>query len=189
MCTLSSGKNIFNKTVYYLEKSAISIQGKILGVINDNKGFTLLEISLILVVLGLLLSFVSVAWLSMKNSQQISSAKIVLETVTSCLQDYVIHSRTIPPQGYFTQYCADNDPWGNAVLYYNNGDNQDITAVVSKTLRDGSNDYPDAAFIVVSPGRDKVLSLSSTAALWDCSSGDDLCLSTSKNTLIYEISR
>ncbi len=153
------------------------------------KGFSLLELAMVITVLGLLLSFMSVAWISMKTSQQFSSAKIVLETAANCLQDYVIHSRTIPPRNYFTQYCADSDPWGNAVAYFNSVDNQNIAAVTGKTLRTADGTHPDTAFILVSPGPDRSITLSSTAALWDCSSGDDLCLPITKNTLIYEISK
>ncbi len=180
----------FHRTVYCREKlEKYTRPGRFGGICVGRKGFSLLEMAMVLAVLGLLLSFMSVAWISMKRSQQISSAKTMLEAVSNCLLDYVIHSRAIPPQSYFTQYCADTDPWGNAVVYYNSEDNQEIPAVVSKIVRDANNDHPDAAFVVVSPGPDGTVTLSSTTALWDCSSGDDLCLATSKNTLIYETSR
>lgn len=155
----------------------------------NQDGFTLVETAIVITVFGILLSFVTVAWLSMKSSQQISSAGTVLQTVSNCLQDYVIHSKTIPPQSYFTQHCADTDPWGSNILYYNNGDDVQVSAVVTKTVRDTNGDHVDGAFIVVSSGPDRTLQMSSSATLWDCSSGDDLCNTTSKNTLIYETNR
>ncbi len=157
--------------------------------VTSRGGFTLVEMAIVITVVGILLSFITVSWMSMKSTQQISSAKTVLETVSSCLVNYVIHSETIPPQSYFTQYCADTDPWGNAIIYYNSGDDQKIAAVVTKTVRDANGDHADSAFIVVSPGPDKTVQVNSTATLWDCSTGDDLCHTTSKNTLIYESNR
>lgn len=161
-----------------------------MGVQTKSKaGFTLVEMAIVITVFGLLLSFVTVAWMSMKSSQQVSSTATVLQTVTNCLQDYVIHSKAIPPQSYFNQHCADTDPWGSNILYFNNGDDVEVSAVIPKTVRDANGDHADGAFIVVSPGPDRTLQMSSSATRWDCSSGDDLCHTTSKNTLIYEINR
>lgn len=155
----------------------------------NDRGFTILELALVITVIGLLLSFGISAWMSMKTSQQISAANATLKTVTNCLINYSIHSATIPPQSYFTKHCVASDPWGTNIVYYNNGDDQEISTVTTKTVRDATGDHPDAAWILVSGGLNKTVETVSTVSMWDCSPGDDLCHYTSKNTLSYEINR
>ncbi|WP_169309235.1 type II secretion system protein [Desulforhopalus sp. IMCC35007] len=156
---------------------------------HQQRGFTLIELALVITIMGLLLSFGLVAWMSMKTSQQISAVKTTLTSVSDCLSNYVIHSGTIPPQAYFTRHCAVLDPWGNSIIYYNTGDNQEVSAVTTKTLRDETGDHPDTAWILASGGPDGTITISSTTTLWDCSGGDDLCRATSKSILIYEINK
>lgn len=156
---------------------------------SDNRGFTLLENLLVITIVGLLLSFSVTAWQTIKSSQQISSTVTLLKTASQCLESYVIHSERIPPASYFIAHCSRLDPWGNAILYENNGDNQEVANVISKTLKDKSGDHPDAAWIVTSFGPDRTRNVLSSATLWDCSTGDDLCRATSKNGLFYEINR
>lgn len=156
---------------------------------HSQQGFTLIELAFVITVMGLLLSFSVVAWMSMKTSQQLSAAKTTLTSVSNCLSNYVIHSGTIPPQAYFTLHCVKQDPWGENIIYYNNGDNQKVSAIIAKIFRDESGDHPDAAWILASSGPDKIINVSSTPTLWDCSGGDDLCQATSKSILIYEINK
>lgn len=156
---------------------------------SNNHGFTLIELALVITVIGILLSFGISAWMSMKTSQQISAANATLKTVSNCLINYTIHSGTIPPQAYFTKHCVASDPWGENVVYYNNGDDQEISLVTTKITTDSTGDHPDTAWILVSSGLNKTVETTSTATIWDCSPGDDLCHSTSKNTLIYEINK
>lgn len=155
----------------------------------NNHGFTLIELAIVITVIGLLLSFAITSWMSMKTSQQISAANATLKTVSNCLINYSIHSGTIPPQTYFTKYCIKSDPWGKNISYYNNGDNQNISLVTTKITRDATGDHPDTAWLLVSGGPNETVEITSTATMWDCSPGDDLCHTTSKNTLIYEINQ
>lgn len=155
----------------------------------NNHGFTIIELALVITVIGLLLSFGISAWMSMKTSQQISAANATLKTVTNCLINYTIHSGTIPPQSYFTKHCVVSDPWGKNIVYYNNGDNREISTVTTKIVRDSTGDHPDASWILISSGLNKTVETTSTASMWDCSPGDDLCHYTSKNTLIYETNK
>lgn len=156
---------------------------------SNDHGFTLIELALVITVIGLLLSFGISAWMSMKTSQQISAANATLKTVSNCLINYTIHSGTIPPQAYFTKHCVASDPWGESIVYYNNGDDQEISLVTTKIVTDATGDHPDAAWILVSSGLNKTVETTSTSTIWDCSPGDDLCHTTSKNTLIYEINK
>lgn len=157
--------------------------------IDRQEGFTLLEMTMVLIVVGLIIGFGFTAWMSMKSSQQISAAKTTLRTGSECLVSYVLHSERIPPQTYFSGNCSIADPWGNSLLYENSGDNVSVDAIIAKTFRDNSGDFPDAAWLVVSKGPDGVRNYSSTPTLWDCSNGDDLCQIMTKNNLLYEIAQ
>ncbi len=155
----------------------------------NNHGFTLIELLLVITIVGLILSFSVSAWLSMKSSQQISSTTVLIKTAAQCLESYVIHSGKIPPQAYFIAHCSHLDPWGNTLGYENNGDDREIAKVTTRTYRDENGDHPDAAWIITSFGPDRTREFLSTASLWDCSTGDDLCQMTSRNALFYEISK
>lgn len=152
-------------------------------------GFSLFELLLVITIVGLILSFSVSAWLSMKSSQRVSATATRIQTATNCLENYVIHSGTIPPRSYFAAHCAGTDSWGSQLVYENNGDDIAIAGVTSKTFRDEFGDHPDAAWLVASFGPDKTRDYSSTAVLWDCSLGDDLCRVTTKNALYYEINQ
>ena len=155
----------------------------------DQKGFTLVELLLVVTVIGLILSFSVTAWLSMKSSQQISSTATLLKTASQCLESYVIHSGKIPPQAYYIAHCSRVDPWGNILQYDNIGDDREIANVTTRTFRDLVGNHPDAAWIITSFGPDRTRNFLSTATLWDCSTGDDLCQMASKNALFYEITK
>ncbi|BHH84485.1 type II secretion system protein [Desulforhopalus sp. 52FAK] len=150
------------------------------------RGFTLVEIALVITVIGLLLTFGLSAWMSMKTSQQISATLTTLKTSSSCLGNYVIHSATVPPQTYFAKNCTETDAWGRDIVYYNNGDDIELTSASTKTVRDSDGDHPDGLWLLVSSGPNGVFETTSNSSPWDCSTGDDLCHFTSKNALIYE---
>lgn len=149
-------------------------------------GFTLIELAFAITVIGLLLSFGVTAWMSMKTTHQISATKTTLQSASSCLANYVLHSEVTPPQAYFTSKCSDTDSWGENIVYYNNGDGIQLTSATSKTVRDEVGDHPDALWLVVSAGPNGIIETTSSATVWDCSLGDDLCDFTSKKILIYE---
>lgn len=155
----------------------------------NNHGFTIIELAMVITVMGLLLSFSIASWMSMKTSQQISAANAALKTVSNCLINYAIHSGTIPPQTYYTRHCIASDPWGENIVYFNNVDNQEIPLVTTKIARDATGDHPDTAWLLVSGGLNKNVETTTTLSMWDCTPGDDLCHTTSKNTLIYEINK
>lgn len=153
----------------------------------NKKGFTILELAVVLTVIGLIIGFGVTAWISTKNSQQVSTVRTVLKISSECLMSYVIHSEETPPLSYFNKKCDATDPWGNSLLYENTGDNVKVANIVSKTFRDSNGDKPDAAWIVYTTGANRTVDLVSTPTLWDCSNGDDICHVVTKNALFYEI--
>ncbi len=152
-------------------------------------GFTLFELLLVITIFGIIVSIGVTAWFSMRTSQQISSTVTFLKTASKCMENYVIHSRKITPQSYFLSNCSRLDPWGNAIMYQNSGDDQNVASAATKIFRDENGDHPDTVWIMTSFGPDGIQDMVSTAALWDCSSGDDLCQTLTRNTLIYAISQ
>lgn len=153
----------------------------------DEVGLTLIEMLLAITIIGLILSYGLTAWLSMKSSQQISAAATIVKMASECLENYVILSGKIPPQSFFAAHCVVLDPWQNQLIYENNGDDQEIASVVAKTFRDENGDHPDAAWIIASTGPDGARSMTTSATVWNCSTGDDLCRIVTKNALLYEI--
>lgn len=155
----------------------------------DSSGVTLLEMTFVLIVVGIMLGFGTVAWQSMKSSQKISAAKTILRTEELCLKNFVLHSETVPPTSYFTSRCNSNDPWGNELIYENSGDSDSIKAITPRILRDEFGDHPDAAWILVSFGPNGTRDFTSSPTMWDCSTGDDICRTTTRNGLLNEISQ
>lgn len=150
-----------------------------------SKGFSLLEMTFILVIIGMIAGFGLSAWTSMKYSQQISASRTRLRIAAECLSQYVLHSERIPPTSYFQNRCAAKDAWGSELIYENSGDDLEISTVPTRTYRDDTGSSPDAVWILVSPGPDTGRDFTSSSTQWDCSGGDDLCHMTTRNALHY----
>ena len=112
-----------------------------------------------------------------------------MRRASTCLENYVILSGKIPPVSYFRSYCDSPDPWRNQLIYENNGDDVTVQMVSTRSFRDLNGTHPDAAWIIASTGPNGTRELVTSPALWDCSSGDDVCSVTSKNGLLYEIGK
>ncbi len=151
-------------------------------------GYTLLELALALVVIGLLMGLAIPAWQSMQRTQRLAATRAHLEAVGRCLEEYVLHSERIPPQAYFVANCRRNDAWGEPILYQSSGDGQEVAHVGTKTLQDNNGTYPDVVWVIVSTGPDRTGQLVTTPTTWNCA-GDDLCIFATRNDLICQISR
>jgi len=152
-------------------------------------GFSLLELTIVIAVIGMLLGFGITAWFSVKSSQQIMVAATVVRNASECLENYVVLSGKIPPVSFFTEHCAVADPWHNQLLYENVGDDSAIQDVVPKTFEDTNGSHPDAAWIVASAGLNGVRDLTTSSSRWNCATGDDICHVVSKNRLLYELGK
>jgi general secretion pathway protein G len=105
-----------------------------------NKGFTLVEIMIVLAIVGLLFSFVGVNIIGKFKESKISAAKIQIASLEQGLQSYYLahnfypHTtqglgalvekptvgripKTYPDGGHLGKKNLPNDPWGNAYRY------------------------------------------------------------------------
>jgi len=152
-------------------------------------GFSLLELTIVITVIGVLLGFGISAWFSVKSSQQVTVAATVVRTASECLENYVILTGKIPPVSFFTERCTVADPWHNQLLYENVGDDTELKTVVPKTFKDEYGRHPDAVWIIASGGMNGLRDVQTSALQWDCSAGDDICQVVSKNRLLYELGK
>lgn len=105
-----------------------------------NKGFTLVEIMIVLAIVGLLFSFVGVNIIGKYKESKIQAAKIQIASLEQALQSYYLaHNyypdtnqglqalvekpsvgripKNYPDGGHLGKRTLPNDPWGNAYRY------------------------------------------------------------------------
>lgn len=107
--------------------------------INNNKGFTLVEIMIVLAIVGLLFSFVGVNVIRKYQQAQVDSARIQMKNFESVLQTYYLDNNRFPntqqgldalvnkpstgkvPKGWAGPYMKEkkvpDDPWGTPYQY------------------------------------------------------------------------
>ena len=106
----------------------------------NNRGFTLIEIMIVLAIVGMLFSFVGVSVIKKYKESQISAAKIQIASYEQALQGYylahsmyphtsqgldaLVHKPTVgkvpnnyTEGGYFGKKELVKDPWGNPYRY------------------------------------------------------------------------
>ncbi len=173
-------------------------------------GFTLIELSVVLLVIGLILGVSITAWLSMRTSQQFIKAEAQLERAEACLLEGVITSGKIPPPAWFQQNCQVVNPWGYPLEYSNSCTvasrgcavrSQSAPPFAEATPR-SFTEYsavgtpttsPDAVWIVHSkvrePQGDDLADrsrLGHSSPEWVCDNRNTLCQTISRNRLYYE---
>jgi prepilin-type N-terminal cleavage/methylation domain-containing protein len=174
-------------------------------------GFTLIEMSVVILIIGLIMGISVSAWVSMKDSQEYAKVKTQLAVANDCLLGQAITSESLPSKSWFERYCQTIDPWGTPLEYENSCGTGDETCQFDKidnttpekrfkpstSVTTGETGLPGAVWLISSngPNRDKDLTASET--LWDCTNDlsadkkedrkDDLCEIMSKNRLYYEM--
>ena len=89
------------------------------------KGFTLLELLIVIVILGLLTSLVSFSFLSILGSASAEAAKIDIEKINQGVVMYKLKNNKYPTQEQGIQSLVEDghlskipeDPWGNDYVY------------------------------------------------------------------------
>ncbi len=152
-------------------------------------GFTILELSFVLAIIGLVVGFGVSSWNAMQHSRRLAAARTDLETTNICLENYAIHSGRIPDQAYYQRHCTAKDPWSGTIIYENTGDNQEILNAGTKPLQDSDGLHPDVVWVLVSTGKNLSRDSVSTTSGWDCTPGDDLCHFQTRNDLLARLVR
>lgn len=102
--------------------------GKGLG---PDQGFTFIELALVLVIIGLLLSLGVGAWLSLKESREVAKTRSSLQQVRNCLlkrmsstlqypsfsDDLTCSSDASSSHSVDVCLCPRKDAWGNKIVY------------------------------------------------------------------------
>lgn len=139
-------------------------------------GFTLIELSIVLVILGLLLSFVGPALLrSITKTQQQRGEVDVLtarrELIGFAKVEQSDGTHRLPTPAEFQNFAGSRDVWNNPVFYVAyQGDICEATGTgLNYELHVSNPDatpriYEEMAFIVVSPGQNKNLQIDETNA-------------------------
>lgn len=102
---------------------------------NHHDGFTLIELSVVLVIIGIIISIVATVLPSLIYSSKIKQARAVLEKIDYAIQGYSIANNRLPfaagatdgleTNGVFIGFLpyqtlglsSDKDPWGNGIRY------------------------------------------------------------------------
>ena len=116
--------------------------------LNDNRGFTLIEIMIVIVILGILAALVGPRLMGRTDDAKIAEGKVQIRNIESALKLYKLDSGvyptteqglsalvakptvgTIPKNyregGYLENKNIPKDPWGNDYLYLSPGEHGD----------------------------------------------------------------
>ena len=90
----------------------------------SNRGFTLLELLVVIVIIGLLAGYVAPRYFSQVGKSEVQVAKAQLDSFEKALDQYRLDNRRFPSaeeglaavQPYFKKNLP-NDPWGRPYVY------------------------------------------------------------------------
>lgn len=109
-----------------------------------SKGFTLLELLVVMVIIGLLASYVGPKYFSQIGKSEVKTAKAQIEALEKALDTYRLDVGRYPSteqglgalnknpdnepkwQGPYLKKSVPNDPWGNAYQYKNPGEHGEV---------------------------------------------------------------
>lgn len=110
----------------------------------DNRGFTLVELLMVIAIIGLLALLVIPQYDNLKNNAKRAQCKADLRTVEKSIYAYNLDKGTFPPTpggpldpAIFTVV---NDPWGHQFVYYNIRDGGGTPYAVTIPGTDNLND-------------------------------------------------
>lgn len=115
---------------------------------NNYQGFTLIELSIVIVVMGIILSIGVASWMSLMHGYEVSQTRATLKAIKSCLSKRMIYTENYPNYSQdlkatdctndnyhktnAVDYCLCQDKyqdaWGNRIRYLGgvNGTNKNI---------------------------------------------------------------
>jgi general secretion pathway protein G len=131
--------------------------------IKNRKGFTLLELLVVMVIIGLLVSYVGPKYFSQVGKSEIKTAKAQIDALEKALDQYRLEMGHYPTteqglgalfvqpnnepkwQGPYLKKASPPDPWGNSYLYKSPGEHGeiDIISYGSDGKAGGANENAD----------------------------------------------
>ena len=109
-----------------------------------NKGFTLLELLVVMVIIGMLVSYVGPKYFSQIGKSEVKTARAQIDALEKALDTYRLDTGHYPSteqglvalfsspanepkwQGPYLKKAVPADPWGNAYIYKSPGEHGDI---------------------------------------------------------------
>jgi len=103
---------------------------------NKLKGFTLLELLVVIVIIGLLAGYVAPRYFSQVGKSEIQVARAQIDALEKAVDQYRLDNRRYPTseeglvavQPYLKK-AVPNDPWGRAYVYQIPGDKAEYTVL------------------------------------------------------------
>jgi general secretion pathway protein G len=91
---------------------------------DKHRGFTLLELLVVIVIIGLLAGYVAPRYFSQVGKSEIQVARAQIESIEKALDHYRLDNRRYPTNeeglaaiGPYLKKALPNDPWGRAYVY------------------------------------------------------------------------
>ena len=102
----------------------------------SNRGFTLLELLVVIVIIGLLAGYVAPRYFSQVGKSEVQVARAQIDALEKALDQYRLDNRRYPTseeglaavQPYMKK-AVPNDPWGRAYVYHSPGDKGEFSLV------------------------------------------------------------
>lgn len=82
---------------------------------NERKGFTLIELSIVLVILGLIVATVAPLFVSLSKNNKLSDGRRVVATARDEIKGEILRTRQVPAD--LTNIGHSVDPWQNELIY------------------------------------------------------------------------
>ncbi len=127
-----------------------------------NKGFTLLELLVVMVIIGMLVSYVGPKYFSQIGKSEVKTARAQIDALEKALDTYRLDTGHYPSteqglaalftspaneakwQGPYLKKTAPLDPWGNAYQYKSPGEHSDIDLISYGSDGQAGGDKDDA---------------------------------------------
>jgi len=108
------------------------------------RGFTLLELLVVIVIIGLLAGYVAPRYFAQVGKSEVQAARAQIDALDKALDQYRLDTRRYPSteqglqalverpageahwNGPYLRKAVPSDPWGNPYVYRNAGDSVDI---------------------------------------------------------------
>ena len=108
---------------------------------NRSQGFTLLELLVVIVIIGLLAAYVAPRYFSQVGKSEVQVARAQIDALEKAIEQYRLDTRHLPPadqglqvlvnrptaepawNGPYLKKAVPNDPWGRPYVYKTPGQN------------------------------------------------------------------